>query len=378
MSGLNKSSAGINRRDFIKLSLATGIFAALPKLSESAEPLYKPLKGLCYGPFREGQSPEWGVYPTESQIREDINIIKSIAPKIRTYGTENILYRIPEFCRDAGVYCSPGAWIDNASADNQQITNLIAIGNLNYATTQRLVVGNEYLYRHTGDLSKLVNYIRQVKSATGKKVCASEQWHIWRDYPSLATEVDEILVHVHPYWENISISNAAQFVLEKYNYVKGLYPGKKIIISETGWPTQGPSRGSAVPSEANQDKFLSDFISISSSNNIDYILFEAFDEPWKGEGGVGAWWGVFDKSRNLKQALENVLKPQIIGFDGDKIKIRTYEGDSYSIDRSTNLLNNSWQNITNVVGSANTNMTDVTAANNGFAKAFYRASMKYK
>ncbi len=43
---------------------------------------------------------------------------------------------------------------------------------------------------------------------------------------------------------------------------------------------------------------------------IDYFIMEAFDQPWKVdlEGVMGAHWGLFDKDRNLKIALEGPVK----------------------------------------------------------------------
>ena len=48
---------------------------------------------------------------------------------------------------------------------------------------------------------------------------------------------------------------------------------------------------------------LRDFIARAEAYGIDYNLIEAFDQPWKtNEGSVGAYWGVFDASRQAKFA----------------------------------------------------------------------------
>ena len=42
----------------------------------------------------------------------------------------------------------------------------------------------------------------------------------------------------------------------KYTENKNKYPGKRIIISETGWPSSGNPYGPAQPSLAKQKKFI--------------------------------------------------------------------------------------------------------------------------
>ena len=48
---------------------------------------------------------------------------------------------------------------------------------------------------------------------------------------------------------------------------------------------------------------LRDFVTRAEAYGIDYNIIEAFDQPWKtNEGGVGAYWGLFDASRQAKFA----------------------------------------------------------------------------
>lgn len=371
----------MNRREFLKIAGIAAMAASIlgcGKESEAAQPPYKPLDGLGYGPFKPNQSPLAGKYPSAEDIMADLSILKNISPKVRTYGTENILFRIPEFCRDAGIDCYPGAWIDDNEWDNSQVQGLINIGNLSYPTTKALVVGNEFLYRHPGSKQKLLNYISQARQATGMQVGASEQWHIWRDHSDLASAADFMFVHIHPYWENQDIADAANFVLEKYNFVKGLYPGKPIFISETGWPTAGEARYPAVPSEENQKRFLAEFFDIAQQNDIKYFFFSAFDEAWKrnvAQIEAEAHWGVFDENRQAKSGLVSLLGRdfKIMDFsDSGEIDAGTFEGNPYSVERRNSLAGDeSWNSVTNFSGSANTNRTRVAVPISD-SRGFYR------
>ena len=48
--------------------------------------------------------------------------------------------------------------------------------------------------------------------------------------------------------------------------------------------------------------FIRKFLKLAASNNYDYYIIEAYDQPWKAEqeGAVGAFWGLFDADRSPK------------------------------------------------------------------------------
>src|SRR6185312_5474403 len=74
------------------------------------------------------------------------------------------------------------------------------------------------------------------------------------------------------------------------------FPGKEILIGETGWPSEGRMREGALPSRTNQARVVSEILSLARSEKIRGNLIEAYDQPWKRqlEGTVGGYWGLFD------------------------------------------------------------------------------------
>ena len=66
-----------------------------------------------------------------------------------------------------------------------------------------------------------------------------------------------------------------------------------------GRRTAARQRGGSASNEA---LFLRRFLARADAEKIRYYIMEAFDQPWKaeGEGGVGAYWGVFDVDRQAK------------------------------------------------------------------------------
>jgi glucan 1,3-beta-glucosidase len=80
------------------------------------------------------------------------------------------------------------------------------------------------------------------------------------------------------------------------------FPGKDVLIGETGWPSAGRPRGAIEPGRVNQARYLRGFTTLAERRGIDYNLIEAFDQPWKRapEGTVGGYWGLYDSQRREK------------------------------------------------------------------------------
>jgi len=74
------------------------------------------------------------------------------------------------------------------------------------------------------------------------------------------------------------------------------FPGKEILIGETGWPSAGRMREGALPSRTNQARVVSEILDLAKRENFRVNLIEAYDQPWKRqlEGTVGGNWGLFD------------------------------------------------------------------------------------
>ena len=76
------------------------------------------------------------------------------------------------------------------------------------------------------------------------------------------------------------------------------------MIAEFGWPSARLQLCSkSVPGRIEQALVIRDFLARAEAYGIDYNIIEAIDQPWKtNEGGVGAYWGLFDSARNAKFA----------------------------------------------------------------------------
>jgi GPH family glycoside/pentoside/hexuronide:cation symporter len=78
--------------------------------------------------------------------------------------------------------------------------------------------------------------------------------------------------------------------------------GKKVIISETGWPSKGQKVLGANPSAENAMKYFIHTQQWARDHNIEMFYFSSFDESWKlhHEGEVGTQWGLWDINEKQK------------------------------------------------------------------------------
>lgn len=271
------------------------------------------LKGVCYGPFRDNESPDMGIFPLLDELNSDIEFISKVAMAIRTYGSFSGPRNISALCERVGLACYPGAWLSKYKIENrEEIESLIQIANQNFNCVKALIVGNEALLRKDLTEEELIDYIREVKKSTTLPVTTAEIWSIWRNHPMLANEVDFLMVHIHPYWEGISIGDAASYIIQRWNAMKKRFPGKRIVIGETGWPSKGKTIGKAIASPENQARFFKEFTQLAEKEGIEYFYFELFDEKWKDkfEGEAGAHWGIYNSDGSLKEHLKDLIFAQ--------------------------------------------------------------------
>ena len=230
---------------------------------------------------------------------------------------------MPQRAGKYGLKVWHGAWLNNNDKENlEQINLLIDHANKYKDTVERVIVGNEVLLRKDLTANELRRYIRQVKQRVTQPVTYADVWEFWLRNPSLADEVDFITIHILPYWEDEPIGldrreADGQLSIEKhlvdiYKKVQARFPGKKIVIGETGWPSDGRMRSDARPGRVEQVKYFSIFRGAAEREGFDYNVIEAFDQYWKArqEGTVGAEWGLLDAQRHDKFELGKPVRAE--------------------------------------------------------------------
>ncbi|MEE1924340.1 glycosyltransferase [Pseudomonas sp. 148P] len=286
-------------------ALFTGFWALINR-PVSAPDWPEQISGFSYSPFRLGESPQKGQYPTEAEIREDLEQLSKLTDSIRIYTVEGTQAEIPRLAEEFGLRVTLGVWISPDQERNErEIQKAIELANTSRSVV-RVMVGNEALFRKEITPEDLIKYLDRVRAAVKVPVTTSEQWHIWKEHPELAKHVDLIAAHILPYWEFIPMKDAGQFVLDRARDMKHLFPRKPLLLSEVGWPSNGRMRGGADATQADQAIYLRTLVNKLNRQGYNYFVIEAYDQPWKAsdEGSVGAYWGVFNAARQQKFNFE--------------------------------------------------------------------------
>jgi exo-beta-1,3-glucanase (GH17 family) len=258
------------------------------------------MHGICFSAYDEGQKP--GDILTEAQIRRKLEILKPYVKWIRTFSCIEGNELIPKIAREYGLKTLVGAWLGSDKDKNEEeITGLIKLANEGYVDIA--AVGNEVLYR--GDLNEeeLLDYIYKVKNELPNiPVGYVDAYYEFAQRPAITEASDVILANCYPYWEGTPYEHSLDHMAQMIDTVKNVANGKKIIISETGWPNKGESLGGAVPSHYNALKYFINTQLWTLDENIEAFYFSSFDEDWKvdSEGDVGGYWGLWDKTGKLK------------------------------------------------------------------------------
>src|SRR3954469_5152801 len=262
------------------------------------------LASVSYSPYARAQHPDFGDRPTADQIRADLKILSSFTRSIRTYSSTGGVELVPGIAAEFGLKVTVGIWIDKDEARNErEIQSGLALAK-RYSNVNALVVGNETTLRAEKSVDELIKIIQRVKRQSPVPVTTGEIWTVWLDHSELASAVDFIAAHILPYWEGTPVSQVVDKTIASYDKLRRAHPGKRIVIAEFGWPSAGYNMHDADPGRTEQALVIRDFVTRADAYGIDYNIIEAFDQPWKtNEGGVGAYWGLFDASRQAKFAF---------------------------------------------------------------------------
>ena len=265
------------------------------------ELLKNKIHGICFSVYDENQKP--GDDISDQQILKKLEIIKPHVKWIRTFSCSDENMRIPILAKELGFKTLVGAWLGKDLDKNQiEVDKLIELCNDGYIDVA--AVGNEVMYRKELSEEKLIEYIKYVKSKIKTKVPVGyvDAYYEFSSRPSITDACDVILTNCYPYWEGCNIDYSLIYMKQMFYHARDVANGKRIIITETGWPSKGSSLRGADPSNKNFLKYFINAQKWSSEEEIEMFYFSSFDESWKinSEGDVGAFWGIWDSDTKSK------------------------------------------------------------------------------
>ncbi len=264
------------------------------------------IHGLCFSLYEDGQKP--GDTISEGQIRRRMKILQPYAKWIRSFSCTEGNELIPLIAKELGMKTLVGAWLGKDQEKNEEeIENLIQLAKDGFVDIA--AVGNEVLYRKDLSEPDLLGYLRRVKTEIpGIPVGYVDAYYEFAKRPALADACDVILSNCYPFWEGTDFRYSLEHMQNMFKQAKVAGKGKKVIITETGWPADGGSLGNATPSKLYAIKYFISTQLWAAEEEIEVFYFSSFDESWKvgSEGDVGAYWGLWDRHEQLKYTDDNL------------------------------------------------------------------------
>lgn len=265
---------------------------------DSSQKVAQQAKGISYSPYTKS-----GSCKSLSDVTHDFQILQYYS-EIRLYSTDCSAIENLLLLMSSGQSLFLGIYnIDSDTITNglQTIKTAVEGSSKGWSAVNTISIGNERVNNGWSTVSDLQTAVDTAKSwiksnapdYTGPVVTVDTLVATVSN-PGLCDVSDYIAVNCHPFWDGgVDPSNAGPWLQQQIlNLEKVCGTDKKILITETGWPTQGDTFGSCVPSQQNQNS------AISSINGVladQVYMFTTYNDYWKepGPSNVERYWGIY-------------------------------------------------------------------------------------
>jgi exo-beta-1,3-glucanase (GH17 family) len=266
------------------------------------------LRWIAYSPTHFDPTTRPPKWPSENDVREDLRVLRDAGFNgLVTYGSNYLNPANPAQLLDiAGL--AQGTKFEGMIVGVWNPLDEKELQAAERAAQHRVVVG--YCVGNEGwevryDLQKLTAAMERLRRATGKPVATTEEAHDYYENSPLWKISDWIFPNVHPYFAGHRDPQAAvKWTEEIYQTLRSV-SDKPLIFKEVGLPSGGDSK----LSQAGQ----AEYYRLLRKTKVAYVVFEAFDAPWKHLGRPKAdgtypqpdpepHWGIFTYDRKPKEA----------------------------------------------------------------------------
>lgn len=219
---------------------------------------------------------------------------------VRIYGVgcNNIPNAIKQ-AKKHGLKLMVGAYVPEETVDNfvQVLTQAIKdLNSGNWNMISIVSIGNERINEHMMTASDAVSQVNNARVLLRKNgytgpVGVADTVPAMVDNPSLCDQSDLVLVNIHAYWDsNAKPEDSGSFVQGQVQKVKNACKGKRVIVTESGWPRSDGKPNSKASTNAQQTAVKS----IRDKFSQDLFLFTAFDTLWRHEP-YEKHWGILQQ-----------------------------------------------------------------------------------
>lgn len=248
--------------------------------------------GVSYSPYNADNTCK-----STAQVANDFKLITGFSV-IRLYGTDcGQIANVQAAIKNTGVSLFLGIFDLTQIPSECNIIIDAVKGDWSHINT--VSVGNELVNKGAASVGQVTAAIAQVRStlkAAGYKgpVVTVDTMVAMKANPELCQASDFCAINCHAFFDgNVLPEGAGPFVLDWAQQVSKAAGGKTVVVTETGWPTQGNANNKAVPSKENHDAAIASIKKIWSQNAI---LYTAFNDLWKQDSaatfGAEKHWGI--------------------------------------------------------------------------------------
>ncbi|MEM7563719.1 MAG: glycosyl hydrolase family 17 [Pseudomonadota bacterium] len=288
--------------------------------------------GISYGAYRDGEDPDNSV-TSKAHILEDLQILSKRWNLIRLYGSGEQSRNIVEVIQEhqLPIRVMQGAWISSHQTDaenDEQVEGAIELANEFKDIVVAVNIGNEifvdWSWHRIEDMDQVIEYIRDTRARVTQPVSVNDDYNFWNKPHAkrIADEVDFIGLHAYAFWNNKTIDIALEWTVSIFDDIQQRFPDHVIAYCETGWPTSriyddGSYEGGLIgkAGEKEQKIFFDQYNQWVEDNQVISLLFEAFDEKWKG-GFDGEnpmdkaekHWGLYFSDRTPKLVIRELAE----------------------------------------------------------------------